>query len=523
MDHDNEQLLAVLTIFVIVGFALYRRRWIASRTAFGKAEWASEKCLRRAGMFGRHGLILGRTLNGRLIRLREYCHILLVGPTGSGKGEGFIKPQLSKYPGSVICFDPKADLYASAAAQRSRMGQRVICLAPSKGDADTLNPCDTIPADSPTLIDDARVTADSIVVRQGTEPDPHWCDKSVQVICALLVLVLMRFEGEERSLSSVQEIASDPKLIFAAAEALRDIGGIPERLGNQLGALFADGESMQLTREGASIMSSVQKFLGFLDSPSAATSVARTTFPLKDLWEPPGSTIFIQVGLERLEAQRPLIRCWLTTLMRVIGRAGDERKTQVLFLLDEFSALVGNGLTAVEEALVRGRQAGIRLVIVCQSDSQVKAAFKHTPELIYDNCSTHIYLPPSSIETAERLSKCLGDFTQVVESAADNESMSRQEAGLNSQNGSKQLSRGCNRNWQPQGRALMRPEELLTMSRDHLIVLVGGMPPILARRVKYFADPLFGRAPRFQRSCSLMWWFLLATAVLSMLWAVVEK
>jgi type IV secretion system protein VirD4 len=342
----------------------------------------------------------------------------------------------------------------------------------------------------------------------------------VQIIFALLVLVLMQFEGEERNLSSVQEMASDPKLLFAAADALRDIGGIPARLGNQLRALFADGVSMQLSREGASIMSSVQKFMGFLDSPSAARAVARTTFPLDGLWDAPGTSMYLQVGLDRLEVYRPLLRCWLTTLIRIIGRSGDERKTQVLFLLDEFSALVGNGLRAVEEALVRGRQAGIRLAIVCQSDSQVKAAFKQTPELIYDNCSTHIYLPPSSIETAERLSKCLGDFTQVVESAADSESTSRQDAVMGAQNSSRSMSLNWNRNWQPQGRPLMRPDELLRMSREHLIVLIAGMPPILARRVKFFADPMFVIASRFSRFRSALWWGLLSAAVVSVMWAV---
>ena len=50
----------------------------------------------------------------------------------------------------------------------------------------------------------------------------------------LLVLILMRFEGEDRSLNSVQEIASDPKMLAAAAEKLCEMGGIPARLGNQL-------------------------------------------------------------------------------------------------------------------------------------------------------------------------------------------------------------------------------------------------------------------------------------------------
>ena len=58
-------------------------------------------------------------------------------------------------------------------------------------------------------------------------------------------------------------------------------------------------------------------------------------------------------------------------------------------------------------------------MLVYQSDSQVTSAFKDKPTLLYDNCSTQIYLKVTSIETAERLSKSLGDFTQEVESDGD--------------------------------------------------------------------------------------------------------
>ena len=56
---------------------------------------------------------------------------------------------------------------------------------------------------------------------------------------------------------------------------------------------------------------------------------------------------------------------------------------------------------------MRGRSAGVRLLLAYQSDSQIRTAFKDKPTLLYDNCSTQIYLgAASSYETAERLSKC---------------------------------------------------------------------------------------------------------------------
>ena len=48
------------------------------------------------------------------------------------------------------------------------------------------------------------------------------------------------------------------------------------------------------------------------------------------------------------------------------------------------------------------------MLLAYQSDSQVQTAFKDKPTLLYDNCTTQIYLGASSIETAERISKSLG-------------------------------------------------------------------------------------------------------------------
>ena len=112
MNQNNDQQGALLVIIAVVVIAvLARRRWRPSTTAFGTACWASEKVLKAAGMLGNVGLILGRTMSGKLIRVPSYCHVLLVGATGSGKGVSIIIPNLLAYfRGSVVCFDTKGDL-----------------------------------------------------------------------------------------------------------------------------------------------------------------------------------------------------------------------------------------------------------------------------------------------------------------------------------------------------------------------------------------------------------------------------
>jgi type IV secretion system protein VirD4 len=190
-------------------------------------------------------------------------------------------------------------------------------------------------------------------------------------------------------------------------------------------------------------------------------------------------------------------------------------------LIDEASAL-GSSLPALEEALVRGRSAGVRLLLAYQSDSQIKAAFRDKPTLLYDNCGTQIYLgAASSYETAERLSKSIGDWTQVVESYSENESESRQRSH-DSSGGSSQSTRGSSTSYSENGRALLRPEEILTLDNDCLIVLQRGLPPILAKRVKWYQEPEFNGSARRQRvpmRLSLRWRLIVAVILGFLVWA----
>ena len=353
----DDQVICLLVIVAIVALVFYRRRWRGSGTAFGTASWMSDKTLRAAGMLAGYGLILGRTFKGALIRLPDYCHVLLCGTPGSGKGVSIIIPNLLSYVrGSIVCFDTKGDLYQTTAKRRANRGERIIRLAPFNAGEDALNPLDAIPNDSPMLVDSAHALATALVVRQETETDPHWNDKALELITAVLVLVLLRFKGEDRNLSSVQEIISDQDMLKAAVNMLQQIGGIPARLGNKVKPYFdKDGG---LTKEGAGVISTATRHLSFLDSDLVAKAVNSSTFDPAELRKA-GITLFLQIPPDQLEAQKGLLRCWVSTLVRTIGAFGNEWDGETLFLLDEASAL--GSLPALEEAMVRGRSAGVRL------------------------------------------------------------------------------------------------------------------------------------------------------------------
>ena len=118
----------------------------------------------------------------------------------------------------------------------------------------------------------------------------------------------------------------------------------------------------------------------------------------------------------------------------------------------------------------------------------MRAAFRDQPSLIQDNCSTHVHIGAADLEDAEKTSKKLGEWTQAVESAGDNDSTGWQEGGMNSHDG-RQQNRGSSRNWSVQARPLLKPDEVLRLSDDYIIAFFRGNRPYWLAKSAGFPTP----------------------------------
>jgi type IV secretory pathway TraG/TraD family ATPase VirD4 len=93
------------------------------------------------------------------------------------------------YRGSVMATDPKAELANITAARRAALGQKVHVLDTFGNSSPRIahlrksyNPMSVLKADSPTIIEDAGLIADALVVRSGQEKDPHWDESAKNFI-----------------------------------------------------------------------------------------------------------------------------------------------------------------------------------------------------------------------------------------------------------------------------------------------------------------------------------------------------
>lgn len=419
-----------------------KRRRFGSGTAYGSARLASHMQLEANGLIGGGGLILGRAgwcmpptwrqalfglLNpfcrsesavrqfltalvpksgeGRMIRLRTFTHLCTFAPAGKGKSVAVLVPNLRSYSGSCVIVDPKAELFKLTAwYRRWALGHRIVRIDPFKltkksPPSDTLNPLDFLNPGDPDFLDNCRDLANMLIVRQGTETDPHWNDAAELCLTAFIAYVrACEQEPEHRNLQSVRGLVSSPvRFAQAIADMQADSDPVIQRLGSQL-EWFKE-------RELNSVMTSLTRHVSWMDSPAVAANMRRSSFDPRWL-KSRRTTVYLVLPHDKLTTLAPLMRMWLGTILRVVtkGQANESRK--VLFLIDE-AAHIGR-VKALEDALTLMRGMGVRLWFFFQSLDQLKKCFGEHFQTALDNFDTQQFFGTNSFETADAISKKLG-------------------------------------------------------------------------------------------------------------------
>src|SRR6185437_12001049 len=169
---------------------------------------------------------------------------------------------------------------------------------------DTFNPLDFINKDSPQALDECRDLAETLVIRTGEEKDPHWNDSAEAVIAAAIATVVMYGQKDKgtRSLQAVRDILAHPQKLDIARKLMLEHGGMLARWGGQLEHLKGD--------ELASVMSTCNRHLRFLDTPAIAESTGSSSFDPARLRK--GKlTIYLVLPPEHMRAQSALLRTWI--------------------------------------------------------------------------------------------------------------------------------------------------------------------------------------------------------------------
>ena len=464
-----------------IGGSLWRARQARHVTTYGSARWATEREIAAAGLFEDRGVFLGR-LGAAYLRHDGPEHVMAFAPTRSGKGVGLVVPTLLSWTGSAVIHDIKGENWQLTAGWRSRFSHCLL-FDPTNPQSARYNPLLEVRRGSHEIRDVQNI-ADILVDPEGAlERRNHWEKTSHSLLVGAILHVL--YAEEEKTLARVATFLSDPERPFVttlkAMMSTNHLGTLEAPKVHPVVASAAREVLNKSENERSGVLSTAMSFLGLYRDPTVAAVTSACDWRIADLMEGARPlSLYLVVPPSDISRTKPLVRL----VLNQIGRRLTERlqsidgkpRRQLLVMLDEFPAL--GRLDFFETALAFLAGYGVRAFLIAQSLNQIVKAYGEN-NAILDNCHVRVAFSSNDERTAKRISDALGTATE--QRAMRNYAGHRLAPWL----AHVMVSR------QETSRPLLTPGEVMQLAPTDELVLISGLAPIRARKLRYFEDRNF--------------------------------
>ncbi len=487
-SNGSQRRLLLLSIIVPGALSLFPLGpifgWLGGkdRELHGSAKFANAVDVRKAGLMGTTGIIVGK-YEDRFLQFPGQQFVLLAAPTRSGKGVSFVIPNLLNWPQSCVILDIKLENFMLTSGFRAKHGQAVYLFNPFAEDGRThrWNPLDGISRIENFRVGDLLTLATALYPSKPGDKDAFWADSARNLFLGLALMVM----------------ESPDELPFTMGEILRQSSGkgqgLKEYLTQRIAArdatdhpyshdcLDALNRFMSATDNTlANIVNSFNAPLAQFANPLIDAATSHSDFDLGRVRDAK-ITIYLGIQPNRLADASLLLNVFFSQLIHANTKelpSKDKHPFQCLLILDEFPALGKIGILASANAFIAGY--GLRLLTVIQSVAQLESVYgRNDARTLVTNHAMQVLFTPREQQDANAYSEMLGYYT--VKSASTGRSISRGlgSGGSNSENISDQR------------RALLLAQELKELPDDEQIIVLENTKPILCSKAKFFKEPAF--------------------------------
>ncbi|MGX8009621.1 conjugal transfer protein TraG [Mesorhizobium sp. ORM8.1] len=465
-----------------IGGSLWRARQLGSVTTYGSSRWATTQEIATAGLFRPSGVFLGK-LKDRYLRHDGPEHVMAFAPTRSGKGVGLVVPTLLSWTGSAVIHDIKGENWQLTSGWRSKFSYCLL-FNPTDPRSARYNPLLEV-RKGPQEVRDVQNIADILVDPEGAlDRRNHWEKTSHSLLVGAVLHVL--YAEEEKTLARVATFLSDPQRSFSATlQRMMTTNhlGTPDK--PEVHPVVASAARELLNKsenERSGVLSTAMSFLGLYRDPTVAAATSACDWRIVDLMDAERPiSLYLVVPPSDISRTKPLVRLILNQIGRRLterleGDPSRSRKHRLLMMLDEFPAL--GRLDFFETALAFMAGYGIRAYLIAQSLNQISKAYGENSAIL-DNCHVRIAFSSNDERTAKRISDALGTATELR--SMRNYAGHRLAPWLSHVMVSRQET----------ARPLLTPGEVMQLPQTDELVLISGLPPLRAQKLRYYEDRNF--------------------------------
>jgi type IV secretion system protein VirD4 len=465
-------LLGLMVLFMIRAPLIDYRPGKKKEKVHGDAKWAGEATIRKAKLRAKKGILLGKTGSTYLIA-DDFQHILLFAPTGSGKGVGFVIPNLLYWEQSVICHDIKMENYELTSGYRSRKLKQ-DCYVWNPADPDGLshcyNPLDWISTKPGQMVDDVQKICNLVL------PEQEFWQNEARSLMLGVILYLCAVPEKVTSFGEVVRTMRSDDVVYNLAVVLDTIGGKIHPVAYMNIAAFLQ----KADKERSGVISTLNSGLELWANPLIDTATASSDFDLQML-KKRKMTVYCGVTPDNLQRLEPLLKVFYQQATDFLTRHMPRKDEPfgVLLMMDEFPSLGEMPQFQIGIAYFRGYR--VKLFLIVQDTQQLKGIYEEAGmNSFLSNSYYRITFSANNIETANMISQLIGNKTIKQESHNKPRFLDFNPASRTMHVSETQ-------------RALLLPQEVIQLPRDEQIILVESFPPIKCKKIFYFKDSMFKR------------------------------
>jgi len=390
---------------------------------------------------------------------------------------------LLSWTGSAVIHDIKGENWQLTAGWRSTFSHALL-FNPTNLHSVRYNPLLEV-RKGPNEVRDVQNIADILVDPEGAlERRSHWEKTSHSLLVGAILHVL--YAEEEKTLARVATFLSDPHRSFVSTlrwmMATNHLGTPQNPKAHPVVASAAREVLNKSDNERSGVLSTAMSFLGLYRDPTVAAATSECDWRIADLMDADHPvSLYLVIPPSDISRTKPLVRLVLNQIGRRLterleGDPKKRRKHQLLMMLDEFPAL--GRLDFFETALAFMAGYGIRAYLIAQSLNQISKAYGDN-NAILDNCHVRVSFSSNDERTAKRISDALGTATELR--AQSNYAGHRLAPWL----AHVMVSR------QETARPLLTPGEVMQLPPTEELVMISGLLPIRAEKIRYYEDSNF--------------------------------
>jgi type IV secretion system protein VirD4 len=439
-------------------------------SVFGDSHWADSREIKKMGLRAKRGVLLGKYQKKFLVA-DGYQHILLFAPTGSGKGVGFVIPNLLFWTDSVIVHDIKLENYELTSGWRKKhLKQRVFLWNPADPDgiSHCYNPMDWISKKPGQMVDDVQKICNFLL------PEQEFWQNEARALLTGIMLYLVCDESKPATLGEVVRTLRSDDVVYNLAVVLDTMG----KKIHPVSYMNIASYLQKPDKERGSVTSTANSSLELWSNPLIDTTTATSDFNLHE-FKTIQHTAYIGLTPDNIQRLKPLMNMFYQQAAAFFTAKLPQphEKYGVLMMMDEFPTLGKMEQFLAGIAYFRGYR--VRLFLIIQDTEQLKGIYEESGMNSFLSNSTYrITFAANNMETANLISQLLGNKT------AEQISYNKPKY-LDLNPGARSLHVSHTQ------RALLLPQEVIQLPRDEEIILIESQPAIKCTKIFFFKEKFF--------------------------------